>query len=260
MEKLTIAEVEQKLFKNDDVKEDFLDYLKNDERKGVQRMLLKWEKQEQLKKQLHDQFISMTSFERKYRAEGFQFIAGIDEAGRGPLAGPVVAGAVILPEDFYLPGLNDSKKLNELKRDEYFEAINSQALAVGVGIVSAADIDEINILQASKKAMLAAISQLKTSPDFLLIDAVKLDTPYPFEALIKGDSRSISIAAASIVAKVTRDRLMKEISLEFPQYGFQANMGYGTAEHLKAIQEHGVTPHHRKTFAPVRECINNDLG
>jgi ribonuclease HII len=260
MEKLTIAEVEQKLFKNDDVKEDFLDYLKNDERKGVQRMLLKWEKQEQLKKQLHDQFISMTSFERKYRAEGFQFIAGIDEAGRGPLAGPVVAGAVILPEDFYLPGLNDSKKLNELKRDEYFEAINAQALAVGVGIVSAADIDEINILQASKKAMLAAISQLKISPDFLLIDAVKLDTPYPFEALIKGDSRSISIAAASIVAKVTRDRLMKELSLEFPQYGFQANMGYGTAEHLKAIQEHGVTPHHRKTFAPVRECINNDLG
>jgi ribonuclease HII len=260
MEKLTIAEVEQKLFKNDDVKEDFLDYLKNDERKGVQRMLLKWEKQEQLKMQLHDQFISMTSFERKYRAEGFQFIAGIDEAGRGPLAGPVVAGAVILPEDFYLPGLNDSKKLNELKRDEYFEAINAQALAVGVGIVSAADIDEINILQASKKAMLAAISQLKISPDFLLIDAVKLDTPYPFEALIKGDSRSISIAAASIVAKVTRDRLMKELSLEFPQYGFQANMGYGTAEHLKAIQEHGVTPHHRKTFAPVRECINNDLG
>lgn len=260
MGKLTIAEVEQQLFKNDEVKEDFVDYLKSDERKGVQRMLLKWEKQEQLKKQLHDQFISMTSFETKSRVEGFQFIAGIDEAGRGPLAGPVVAGAVILPEDFYLPGLNDSKKLNELKRDEYFEAINAQALAVGVGIVSAADIDEINILQASKKAMLAAISQLRIAPDFLLIDAVKLDTPYPFEALIKGDSRSISIAAASIVAKVTRDRLMKEISLEFPQYGFQANMGYGTAEHLKAIQEHGVTPQHRKTFAPVRECLNNDLG
>jgi ribonuclease HII len=255
MEKYTIGEIEQQLFGKEKVNKKFLKALKTDSRKGVQKLVLKWERQEQQKKQVHEQFVNMTSFERKYRSEGFQNIAGIDEAGRGPLAGPVVAGAVILPENFYLPGLNDSKKLTETKRDEYFEVIMAEALAVGVGIISAAEIDEINILQASKKAMLSAVNQLKFIPDFLLIDAVKLDTPYPYEALIKGDSRSISIAAASIIAKVTRDRLMKELSLEFPQYGFGANMGYGTAEHLKAIKEHGVTNHHRKTFAPVRECI-----
>jgi ribonuclease HII len=255
MEKYTIGEIEQQLFGKEKVNKEFLKALKTDSRKGVQRLVLKWERQEQQKKQVHEQFVNMTSFERKYRSEGFQNIAGIDEAGRGPLAGPVVAGAVILPDNFYLPGLNDSKRLTETKRDEYFEVIMAEALAVGVGIISAAEIDEINILQASKKAMLSAVNHLKFIPDFLLIDAVKLDTPYPYEALIKGDSRSISIAAASIIAKVTRDRLMKELGLEFPQYGFGANMGYGTAEHLKAIKKHGVTNHHRKTFAPVRECI-----
>ncbi|GAM12547.1 ribonuclease HII [Mesobacillus selenatarsenatis] len=255
MEKFTIGEIEQQLFGKEEVNNEFLKALKKDSRKGVQKLVLKWERQEEQKKQVHEQFVNMTSFERKYRSEGFRYIAGIDEAGRGPLAGPVVAGAVILPENFYLPGLNDSKKLTESKRDEYFEVIMSEALAVGVGLISAAEIDEINILQASKKAMLSAVNQLGITPDFLLIDAVKLDTPYPFEALIKGDSRSISIAAASIIAKVTRDRLMKELSIEFPPYGFGANMGYGTAEHLRAIKEHGVTDHHRKTFAPVREYI-----
>ena len=255
MEKYTIGEIEQQLFGNEEVNKEFLKALKRDSRKGVQKLVLKWERQEEQKKQVHEQFVNMTSFERKYRSEGFEYIAGIDEAGRGPLAGPVVAGAVILPENFYLPGLNDSKKLTESKRDEYFEVIMSEALAVGVGLVSAAEIDKINILQASKKAMLTAVNQLGVTPDFLLIDAVKLDTPYPFEALIKGDSRSISIAAASIIAKVTRDRLMKELNIEFPHYGFGANMGYGTPEHLRAIQEHGVTIHHRKTFAPVREYI-----
>ncbi|HAQ07734.1 MAG TPA: ribonuclease HII [Bacillus bacterium] len=260
MEKLTINEIEQLLFQKERVEDGFLEHLKFDDRKGVQRMLQKWEKQEQLKKQLHDHFIGMTEFERQYRAEGFQFIAGIDEAGRGPLAGPVVAGAVILPDDFYLPGLNDSKKLPEAKREEYFDVINSQSLAVGVGIVSAGEIDEINILQATKKAMLSAVTQLSISPGFILVDAVKLETPYPSEALIKGDARSISIAAASIIAKVTRDRLMKDISKEYPAYGFQANMGYGTAEHMKAILQHGITPYHRKTFAPVRECIETENG
>lgn len=255
MEKYTIGEIEQQLFGNEEVNKEFLKALKRDSRKGVQKLVLKWERHEEQKKQVHEQFVNMTSFERKYRSEGFEYIAGIDEAGRGPLAGPVVAGAVILPENFYLPGLNDSKKLTESKRDEYFEVIMSEALAVGVGLVSAAEIDKINILQASKKAMLTAVNQLGVTPDFLLIDAVKLDTPYPFEALIKGDSRSISIAAASIIAKVTRDRLMKELNIEFPHYGFGANMGYGTPEHLRAIQEHGVTIHHRKTFAPVREYI-----
>ena len=255
MENYTINEIEQQLFGKNEVKKELLQVLRKDSRKGVQKLVLKWERQEELKRQVHEQFVKMTSFERKCRTEGFQNIAGIDEAGRGPLAGPVVAAAVILPENFYLPGLNDSKKLTESKRDEYFEVIMAEALAVGVGIISAAEIDEINILQASKKAMLTAVSQLGITPDYLLIDAVKLDTPYPFEALIKGDSRSISIAAASVIAKVTRDRQMKELGMQFPQYGFQANMGYGTPEHLNALREHGVTEHHRKTFAPVRECI-----
>ncbi|MBT2681335.1 ribonuclease HII [Bacillus sp. ISL-35] len=255
MEKWTIGEIDQVLFSKEKVDREFIEELKKDNRKGVQKLIMKWEKQEAQKELIHRQFVEMTSFERKYRSQGFRFLAGIDEAGRGPLAGPVVAGAVILPEDFYLPGLNDSKKLTEAKREEYFKIINDQALAVGIGIIEAAEIDEINILEASKKAMLHAAAQLEINPDFLLIDAVKLVTPYPFEALIKGDARSISIAAASVIAKVTRDRLMKELGLRFPQYGFQANMGYGTAEHLNALREHGVTDHHRKTFAPVRECI-----
>ena len=151
-------------------------------------------------------------------------------------------------------------KLSDAKKDHYFEVINEQALGIGVGVVSAAEIDEINILQATKKAMLSAIAQVGITPDYLLIDAVKLATPYPFEALIRGDARSTSIAAASVIAKVTRDRLMKEISKEYPKYGFEANMGYGTAEHLKAIQEHGITPIHRKTFAPVKQCLENEIG
>ncbi|WNF24460.1 ribonuclease HII [Mesobacillus jeotgali] len=256
MGKYTISEIEQLLFGKEEANKEILKVLKNDSRKGVQKLLLKWERQEELKKQVHEQFVNMTSFERKCKSEGFHNIAGIDEAGRGPLAGPVVAAAVILPENFYLPGLNDSKKLTESKREEYFEVIMAEALSVGVGIISAAEIDEINILQASKKAMLTAVNELAVTPDYLLIDAVKLDTPYPFEALIKGDSRSISIAAASIIAKVTRDKLMKELSLVHPQYGFGANMGYGTPEHLNALREHGVTEHHRKSFAPVRESIH----
>lgn len=257
MEKMTVGEIEKQLFQNDSVDQVFFEYVKLDERKGVQRLLQKWQKQEQLKQKLHEHFITMTSFERKLRAEGFQMIAGIDEAGRGPLAGPVVAGAVILPESFYLPGLNDSKQLSDAKKDHFFEVINEQALGVGVGIISSAEIDEINILQATKKAMISAIGQLGLTPDYLLVDAVKLATPYPSEALIKGDARSISIAAASVIAKVTRDRLMKKMSKEYPEYGFEANMGYGTAEHLKAIQEHGITPIHRKTFAPVKQCLEN---
>lgn len=255
MEKWTIEEIEKKLFTDEFTGEEFLQTIRHDSRKGVQKILAKWEKQGHLKKKLHDQFISMSFFEIQYRAEGYNFIAGIDEAGRGPLAGPVVAGAVILPDDFYLPGLNDSKKLPEVKREEFYEVIMERAMAAEVAIIDAEVIDAINILQATKKAMLHAVNQLAIMPDFLLIDAVKLETPYPSEALIKGDARSISIAAASIIAKVTRDRIMKQLSLEYPQYGFESNMGYGTAEHLKAIKEFGVTPYHRKTFAPIKDAI-----
>lgn len=252
---MTISEIEQKLLNGGEQDETFVGKLKCDERKGVQRILKKWEKRKENERKLHNKFVEMTMFERKYRARGYRLIAGIDEAGRGPLAGPVVAAAVILPEDFCLLGIDDSKKLNEEKRENYFEKIKSEAVAVSVGMVEAREIDRMNILEASKKAMLEAVLNLTVKPDFLLIDAVDLTTPYHSEPLIKGDARSISIAAASIIAKVTRDRLMKEVSKEYPQYGLASNMGYGTAEHLEAIKNYGVTPHHRKTFAPIKNLI-----
>ena len=256
MKKMTIQEIEQQLFVYAGKEKDTLiQTLRMDERKGVQKILDRWERLQEKQQFLHEKFVEMTSFEENLRQQGFRFIAGIDEAGRGPLAGPVVAAAVILPEDFYLPGIDDSKKLTEHKREEYFDRIKMDAIAVGVGIIDAPEIDRINILEAAKKAMLAAVIQLDPNPDYLLIDAVKLGTPYPSESLIKGDARSITIAAASIIAKVTRDRLMKEISHKHPEYGFSSNMGYGTAEHLDALKQHGVTPFHRKTFAPVKEYV-----
>ena len=182
------------------------------------------------------------------REQGFSLIAGIDEVGRGPLAGPVVASAVILPETFYLPGLNDSKKISEAKRELFYETIMEEAIAVGTGIVHNEEIDEINIYEATKKAMITAVAQLSQQPDHLLIDAMKLDLPIPQLSIIKGDAKSVSIAAASIVAKVTRDRMMKEYAKEYPHYGFDKNMGYGTSAHLDALHAYGLTPWHRKKF------------
>ncbi|MBM4763949.1 ribonuclease HII [Bacillus sp. B15-48] len=252
MGKLTVEEIEKMLEENNEIDEAFIQLLEKDERKGVQRLLKKWMRQKEKERLLHKKYVEMTSYERQFKAQGFQFIAGIDEVGRGPLAGPVVAAAVILPDDFYLPGIDDSKKLSEQKRNDYFDKIRSEAIAIGIGFIDALEIDRINILQASKKAMNHAIAQLPMKPDFLLVDAVKLETPYPAEAIIKGDSRSVTIAAASIIAKVTRDRFMREIHNEYPQYGFGSNMGYGTAEHLAAISREGITPYHRKSFAPIK--------
>jgi len=198
----------------------------------------------------------MSQYERMYKNQGYCNITGIDEVGRGPLAGPVVAAAVILPDDFNILGIDDSKKLTENKREELFESIQEVAISIGVGIVDAKEIDEINIYEATKKAMYAAISNLHIRPDFLLVDAMKLTTPFPSEAIIKGDSKSISIAAASIIAKVTRDRMMKEMAQAYPEYHFEQNMGYGTREHIEALQLYGATPFHRKTFAPVKELNN----
>ncbi|PLR97293.1 ribonuclease HII [Bacillus sp. T33-2] len=255
MKKLTIEEIEQKLFSNPDAGQKFIKRLKKDDRKGVKLLVEKWLKKQEQEKKLYDKFARMNEFEKRLRAEGFQLIAGVDEVGRGPIAGPVVAAAVILPDGFFLPGIDDSKKLSEAKRDEFFSLIKEQALASGIGMVSPAEIDEINIYEATKKAMLEAVAALAIQPDFLLVDAVKLVTPYATEALIKGDERSVSIAAASIIAKVTRDRMLKEICPQYPEYGFSRNMGYATAEHLAAIKQFGATPYHRKTFAPVKDSI-----
>ncbi len=198
----------------------------------------------------------MLWFERRLRAAGVEYIAGIDEAGRGPLAGPVVAAAVVLPPDCDLPGVTDSKKLSARRREQLFVPIRRQALAVGVGIVDAAQIDRLNILQATLVAMTQALERLKVTPGHLLVDGI---TPVPVsiaqQTIKQGDSRSLSIASASIIAKVVRDRMMLVYDKRYPQYGFAAHKGYGTAAHRQAIAACGPCELHRKTFAGVREYL-----
>lgn len=189
----------------------------------------------------------MREFENKYSDLGA--VAGIDEAGRGPLAGPVVAAAVILPKDIFLPFLNDSKKVIEKRRDVLFDQIKQEALAYGIGIASNALIDEINILQATYEAMREAISKLSKTPDILLVDAVHIpDINIKQVGIVKGDAKSVNIAAASILAKVTRDRLMLEYDKIYPEYGFASNKGYGTAKHIEALKAYGACDIHRRSF------------
>jgi ribonuclease HII len=255
MKQLTIAEIERHL-ENIEIESDpFLMDLLQDERKGVQQLVHRWKRKFAEKQQLKEKFVEMNVYEQKWRLKGYEMIAGVDEVGRGPLAGPVVAAAVILPKDFFLAGIDDSKKLSEKKRMEYDAIIRKEAIAYSLAMIHAQEIDDINIYEATKKAMKAAIVSLKPKPDLLLIDAMNLETPFTSESIIKGDAKSISIAAASIVAKVARDSLMKEISQTYPVYGFQHNMGYGTKEHIQAIEQHGITSYHRKSFAPVKDFV-----
>ena len=191
----------------------------------------------------------MKVFENEIHAEGIRYIAGIDEVGRGPLAGPVVAAAVVLPEDFDVIGVNDSKKLSEKKREELFEIIKDKAVSYAFGIVDNEVIDEINILEATKKAMKEAVEGLDVRPEHLMIDAVKLeDVDIPQTPIIKGDEKCLSIAAASILAKVTRDRMMVEYAETYPDYSFEKNKGYGTKAHYEGIERAGICPIHRRTF------------
>ena len=189
----------------------------------------------------------MREFENKY--SDLAYVAGIDEAGRGPLAGPVVAAAVILPKDIFLPFLNDSKKVTEKRRDVLFDEIKQNAIAYGIGIASNTLIDEINILQATYEAMREAVNALEKTPDILLVDAVHIpDINIKQVGIVKGDAKSVNIAAASILAKVTRDRLMAEYDKIYPEYGFASNKGYGTATHIAALKEVGPCAIHRKSF------------
>ncbi len=192
----------------------------------------------------------MSRIEASLHEEGKTCIAGVDEVGRGPLSGPVVAACVVLPAGWDIPGLDDSKKLSEKRREEMYEVIVQNAVAYSIGIVDNNRIDEINILNATKEAMRDAIAGVRkqTDIDHLLIDALTLDVGIPCDGIVKGDSKSISIAAASIVAKVTRDRMMVGYSKEYPYYGWEKNKGYGTKEHYQGIREHGITPLHRKSF------------
>lgn len=197
----------------------------------------------------------MKEFEMELYNNGINFIAGIDEVGRGPLVGPVVTAAVILPKDFYDERINDSKKLTEKKRELLYDVIMENAISVGIGISSEDVIDEINILNATKRAMLEAVNNLSVKPEHLLIDAVKLNTDIPQTSIIKGDAKSESIAAASIIAKVTRDRMMIELDKIHPEYDFKHNKGYGTKKHIEAIRKYGIIKEHRKTFAPCDEYV-----
>lgn len=194
-------------------------------------------------------------FERKLRQQGINFIAGVDEVGRGPLVGPVVAACVILPEEFWLDGLTDSKKLSEKKREFYYDEIMKQAIAVGIGIISEEVIDDVNIYEATKMAMKEAISKCAISPQHVLIDAMPLSLDIPTTSIIKGDLKSVTISAASVVAKVTRDRMLDELDKEYPMYDFKNNKGYPTKKHLAAIDEYGIIPQHRKSYGPVKEYL-----
>lgn len=224
----------------------YLEY-EEDSRAGVQNLIQKYQKQEEALKKERERTEQMKIYEHKY--EDLGWICGIDEVGRGPLAGPVVAGAVILPRDSKILYLNDSKQLTVKKRDELCDVIMREAVAVGIGYASPARIDEINILQATYEAMREAISKLSVKPDVLLNDAVKIpQVDIRQVPIIKGDAKSVSIAAASIVAKVTRDRLMEEYDKVLPGYGFASNKGYGSAEHIAALKEIGPSPIHRQSF------------
>ncbi|MEH7382505.1 ribonuclease HII [Bacillus sp. JJ1533] len=255
MAQLTIKEVEQKLSTICDENDSFLKECELDTRKGVQVLLQRWNKKKDEEKALEQQYKEMSQYEQALYNKGITYIAGVDEVGRGPLAGPVVAAAVILPQDAYLPGLNDSKKLSEQKREELFQQINECAISVGIGIIQANVIDDVNIYQATKQAMKKAILGLSVKPDHLLVDAMEIPVNIPQTSIIKGDANSVSIAASSIIAKVTRDRLMVRLSHAYPQYGFENHMGYGTAYHLEALKKYGVTSEHRRSFAPIRELI-----
>ena len=255
MNKLTTNEIKALLDKITQLDDPLFESVQEDSRKSVQQAIKSTKNRLTKAEQLKAHFEEMKEFENQGYLTGCEYIAGIDEVGRGPLAGPVVTAAVILPKDFNLYEVNDSKQLSLKKRDELFEKIEEQAIAIGIGIKSHDVIDDVNIYQATKLAMNEAVANLSIQPDLLLIDAMTLETNIPQEKIIKGDARSISIACASIIAKVTRDRMMEDYDLKYPGYGFSKNAGYGTKEHLLGLETQGICPIHRKTFAPIKNMI-----
>ena len=253
----TIKEVKEHLAMIDELDHPLFEELILDGRAGVQAAISK--RKRELQKQVDEdlRLEKMLAYEKELYTQGIQLIAGVDEVGRGPLAGPVVAAAVILPENCKIPGLNDSKKIPKSKHKEIYEAVLQNAIAIGIGIKDNQVIDQVNIYEATKLAMMEAIGQLEPQPQHLLIDAMKLDLPIPQTSIIKGDANSLSIAAASIVAKVTRDQMMEEFDREYPGYDFAQNAGYGTAKHLAGLDKLGVTPIHRRSFEPVKSMCED---
>lgn len=253
----TIKEVKERLATIDDLDHPLFEELILDGRAGVQAAISK--RKRELQKQVDEdlRLEKMLAYEKELYAQGIDLIAGVDEVGRGPLAGPVVAAAVILPKACKILGLNDSKKIPKSKHKEIYEAVLQNAIAIGIGIKDNQVIDQVNIYEATKLAMMEAIGQLEPQPQHLLIDAMKLDLPIPQTSIIKGDANSLSIAAASIVAKVTRDQMMEEFDCEYPGYDFTQNAGYGTANHLAGLDKLGVTPIHRRSFEPVKSMCED---
>ena len=253
----TIKEVKERLAMIDELDHPLFEELILDGRAGVQAAISK--RKRELQKQVDEdlRLEKMLAYEKELYAQGIDLIAGVDEVGRGPLAGPVVAAAVILPKACKIPGLNDSKKIPKSKHKEIYEAVFQNAIAIGIGIKDNHVIDQVNIYEATKLAMMEAIGQLDPRPQHLLIDAMKLDLPISQTSIIKGDANSLSIAAASIVAKVTRDQMMEEFDKEYPGYDFAKNAGYGTAKHLAGLVQLGVTPIHRRSFEPVKSMCED---
>ncbi len=204
--------------------------------------------------------IDLYKYEKELWTSGINYIGGVDEVGRGPLIGPVVTACVVLPKEFKLDGLNDSKKLTEKKREEYYDYIMEHALSVSVGMMDEKVIDDVNIYEATKLAMYQSINNSSIKPEHVLIDAMKLENlEMPSTSIIKGDAKSISIAAASVIAKVTRDRMMIELDKKYPMYGFKSHKGYPTKKHIEAIEKYGLIEGYRKTFKPISEIVAKNL-
>ena len=200
--------------------------------------------------------MNLYEYENELYDKGINLIGGIDEVGRGPLIGPVVAACVILPKNYKLEGLTDSKKLSEKKRDKFYNILMKDAVSIGIGIVDEKEIDELNIYQATKKAMAQAVDNMKIKPEHILVDAMPLELDIPTTSIIKGDAKSITIAAASVIAKVTRDRMMYELDEKYPMYDLKHNKGYPTKKHLEVLKKYGITKYHRLSYGPVKECCN----
>lgn len=253
----TIKEIKEQLANIQRLDDPLLTELEQDSRSGVIQAIAKRKREIQKRLDEDERLEGMLAYEKECYARGMELIAGVDEVGRGPLAGPVVAAAVILPKACKIPGLNDSKKIPKSKHKEIYEAVFQNAIAIGIGIKDNHVIDQVNIYEATKLAMMEAIGQLDPRPQHLLIDAMKLDLPISQTSIIKGDANSLSIAAASIVAKVTRDQMMEEFDREYPGYDFAQNAGYGTAKHLAGLDKLGVTPIHRRSFEPVKSMCED---
>ena len=253
----TIKEIKEQLAGIQQLNDPLFSELEKDDRSGVIQAVAKRKREIQKRIDEEERLEGMLAYEKECYARGIELIAGVDEVGRGPLAGPVVAAAVILPKGSKIPGLNDSKKIPKSKHKEIYEAVLQNAIAIGIGIKDNQVIDQVNIYEATKLAMMEAIGQLDPQPQHLLIDAMRLDLPISQTSIIKGDANSLSIAAASIVAKVTRDQMMEKFDREYPGYDFAKNAGYGTANHLAGLDQLGVTPIHRRSFEPVKSMCED---